>query len=816
MHIMKFENEEFFKELSKDGFNLFLGAGFSVMADNEFKESLPLGFKLKELLIDKFELSRYKDMPLPKVSQKLKRNKAGELFHFLKERYRVTNYDELYDNITKLTIKNIITTNIDDLIEKIFNKSNKSYSDVKISGSIEKPNMVNLFKLHGSVTYPFENEMLFSHEEMNVMFLKEPSLWHSVSLKLRSYPTIYWGTNLEDGNIVQLLSDQSADHFPSKPKWIVIQLGEKYDIYEEEFKEAGFNIIRSDTRQLLEHFEQFNVGKKCFESNSKHDKFLKAFPVNYVSENLVKYTRVRPIEDFFQGAPPVFNDIKSKNLVRLSYFEEAINTIYKYGNAIISGIPGCGKTTLLMQIALSEELKGYKFYFNDILEDEAKKLLDIVEKKDNVYVFIDNIYDNIGTFIQLLNSNKVKVIGAERELNYENIKHLINISLKQIIDISELSEPDIQNICKKMNRESHRFNVSIRESQKVSLFEIVYSLWKNADFKGKVKGLISDLNNYDKNHPNDNILEFFSLITYISYTGIPASMDMLWLYYSYENIEPYSSMYEKIMFKIKVLSSLIREVTEDEELYDFNQDYFTLRSKIFSELVISYIPTQGLKDVLNNFLERVNRSIIYRYDIFRKKAYDADITIRAFEIVEDGRTFYNNYIKNDPSPYIKHQYALYLWRKGEKKEAWEQIDKAYTDSAGKKYSINNTHAMILFENNIAVNPSDEEEEKKLKEVLDRTFDTLFRCLQKDNRKSYHITKYAEHTIEYINKYGIDEYSQKYLRNSSYYLENELNKVQFISKGVKNRFKQLKTNIKLAIEEHELVLSEVSVGLDKIL
>jgi len=195
---MRFDHEELFKELAKSyGINLFLGAGFSVYAYNNNDESLPLGDDINQRLIKLFSLDNNRKLNLSKTCQKIKLDNSDILEKELKEIYTVKKFDEEYYTITKLPIKNIVTINIDNLLEKIYDspRSSMNLSDTTIYGSLEKEKAVSLYKLHGSVTYPIGSRMSFTETELTDLFIKDSKLFELVSYKLSTAPTIFWGTS---------------------------------------------------------------------------------------------------------------------------------------------------------------------------------------------------------------------------------------------------------------------------------------------------------------------------------------------------------------------------------------------------------------------------------------------------------------------------------------------------------------------------------------------------------------------------------------------------------------------------------------------
>lgn len=193
----EFENLNLFTEFaSRSGFNLFLGAGFSVYAKNDKDEQLPLGNSIGESIANLFELDYDKyQKSLGNLCRKIKLSKKDILNTFLRDTYKVKEYDPCYDVLPSLPIKNIITLNIDNLIEKVYSSpdSIKDIADTKICGNVEKENTVPLFKLHGSVTYPIEQELSFTSEEIQSLFTTDNSLFNAISYKLSCCPTIFLG-----------------------------------------------------------------------------------------------------------------------------------------------------------------------------------------------------------------------------------------------------------------------------------------------------------------------------------------------------------------------------------------------------------------------------------------------------------------------------------------------------------------------------------------------------------------------------------------------------------------------------------------------
>lgn len=253
---MRFDNEALFVSLvSNYGMNLYLGAGFSVYADNEAGEKLPLGNEINKHLIDVFGLKTNREYTLSKSCQKIKKDNKDALERLLKETYRVKSFDKMYTGLCRLPIKNIITLNIDNLVERIYEdeSSTKIIADNNITGPLEKNNVVNLYKLHGSVTYPMGSDMSFTDKELTDLFVREPGLFNTVSLKLSSAPTLFWGTSFGDNDSLELICHSEIYSKSATPKWIVVYPLDNVEDTIEDLEDLGFNIVVADTKELMEY-----------------------------------------------------------------------------------------------------------------------------------------------------------------------------------------------------------------------------------------------------------------------------------------------------------------------------------------------------------------------------------------------------------------------------------------------------------------------------------------------------------------------------------------------------------------------------------
>lgn len=789
---MRFDNEALFVSLvSNYGMNLYLGAGFSVYADNEAGEKLPLGNEINKHLIDVFGLKTNREYTLSKSCQKIKKDNKDALERLLKETYRVKSFDKMYTGLCRLPIKNIITLNIDNLVERIYEdeSSTKIIADNNITGPLEKNNVVNLYKLHGSVTYPMGSDMSFTDKELTDLFVREPGLFNTVSLKLSSAPTLFWGTSFGDNDSLELICHSEIYSKSATPKWIVVYPLDNVEDTIEDLEDLGFNIVVADTKELMEYLCSLSFAASTKVKKYVYREYRENFPANFICNELEHSSVRRPVMDFFSGAEPVISDILSSNVKRTSYFNQILQTIFSKRVTLITGIPGCGKSTLLMQLAFGKEIDGRKFWFNSIIKQEAEKLVKLIKDDKNVTVFLDNLYSNVDAFEVLKGSSNIKLVLAERALNYEYVKRFLSISSDAIVDVSNLAASDIQNICLSMNKSSSDAIALMEKNENISLLEIVFFASTNAQIKERISGYIKDLAEFKDEKLKIDLLELYTLVNYTSSCGIPATMDMLYFYFG-DLIENY----EDIIYALKKMNKIIVETTDEELKIDESQDYLIMRSKLFAEKSIFLIPPEIFAHVLEKFLDKVSPHAIYRYDIFKRKAYDADFTRRAFSKTR-GIQFYEKLLLQNSNPYVRHQYSIFLQRKGDINLAWEQIDRAHTECQKKIFSIANTHAIIMFEKNMAVEAKNEKELDIQKNTIGRSFSTLEYCLSQDIRVSYHALTYARNAIRYYEKFGKDEFSESYIDSATVQLNSIIDSKEYIYRPVLREIKTLLSELR---------------------
>ena len=116
---LKIEYEDIFKQKLESKFNLFLGAGFSLLSANEEGKRLPLASELKEELLYKFGKEELLSLDLSKICTILQKTHKQELLDFLKKRFNVSTFNPKYRVLTEFDIQRIVTVQGDSAFAKM-------------------------------------------------------------------------------------------------------------------------------------------------------------------------------------------------------------------------------------------------------------------------------------------------------------------------------------------------------------------------------------------------------------------------------------------------------------------------------------------------------------------------------------------------------------------------------------------------------------------------------------------------------------------------------------------------------------------------
>lgn len=753
---MQVENENLFRNALGGGINLFLGAGFSLLAKDNNGVALPLGSQLATELVREFSLTDADALSLPQICTIIEHSKKERLRSYLESRLTVGSFDSSYRGLQRLNIKTIFTTNIDDLIFKIYADSVTHYlNDLDIRGaSYNDRSAIDIVTLSGCVlddNRPFS----FNSLDLAAAFRSDPDRWHLLTSRLQTYPTLFWGYSMGDAATLEALNPTTVKGRRLGDRWIIVPASTDRGTLQY-FTALDFQLVLADTAEFLEYVAGLDIPADVQVVVAKGRTTRDLFPTEAIPD--VASVPVRPLAEFFLGAPPTWYDVFSNRIPRTRHLLRVRESINSGRHTLVIGVPASGKTTLLMQAAHEVTYRGHKLVC-DVPSIEKAQLIVKRLEGEPALLFVDNFADSVDAVDFLSSSSNVLLVGCDRDYNFEIVSHKLNLRDFNIVDVTDVSDADFQVIVSHIPpdlRATGRTTAGLAPDTPVSLFELVETYLLKANLRTRFASVLRQLEKEDQ-----RLADFLLVCAYVHSCRTPISMDMLLAFFRDRIAE-----YEEIYALRRRVGALVADYVG--ELDDGEQDYYMPRSTIAAEAIVEQASSEALNPVLRRFHAEVSPYRIHRYDVFKRKAYDAGLMRRVFGDWEEGRQFYEQAYVRDRSPYVLQQGALYLAHKRQFSKAFDWIDDAILQSDGRIPSIRNSHAIILFRANIAR----EETDGTVQRTLEQSMQILAECYHYDKRKAYHAITFADQALRYWDRYGNDQ-AYGYLVTAREWLENEV-------------------------------------------
>lgn len=739
--MIKIENEELFKEAIYNKINIFAGAGFSSLP-NEDNVILKNVKELSKSICETFQIDERYMEDLDKLSELAIISEGKEKFkNFLIKEYTVSSYNKLYDELNKININSFITTNIDNIIHSVIEKSDRYYLCDKTFGAVKRDGIeLEYVPLHGCVKNE-EYDLFFSKTQIGSAPKLQAALFEIMRVRLSEAPTVFLGYGFHDSSTEYSLSSFFTDR-KKEAYWILCP----DDSNTEYFKKIGAYIINGTIEDFFiwirDNIKYINNSAKGL---SYKNNFLNKFVIP--TTNSIKYTKT--MEDYYRMAQTDWYNILYNHEYKTTNVDKIKDIYLKHKNTLVVGVPFSGKTTISMQLS-NIILEKNKFYFNK-LENNISNLIINNIKKEQVTIIVDNCTDNVKEFINLALCNNIKLVGFTDNMLFESSKFILDNSgvSYEVYDIDDITKEEAQKIYNYIPKHIRRdfFSYKEKNDERFSMFEMMEKNVKNVITKNKVENMLDRINTIEY------ALDIIALTSYLSKFGSALSTDIMFYYFddfSHEN------KYEKIQNIItKIKEFLIDEIGNILDIEKLDQDYYILRSNIFSYYVHEVLIEKYRKnysEVIKKLIKNVDSIYIVNYKAFSRKAYDAKLFRVLFN--KEGLDIYNIILGYDSNNYYTlQQMALYMSEIGKFAEAHKYIDRA-SNMSPNNYSIKNSRAIILFEANKNVDKNNENKGiKNLKEAMN----ILDNCRKNDSRKVYHSQKYAEFAIFLSERFNINDY-----------------------------------------------------------
>lgn len=754
--IKRFDSKEKFINQLSQGMSLFTGAGFSVLAKDKDDNKLPVGSQLLDELKAKFpRITKFPD--LAKASTILESTTREEFYEYLIERFSVAEYSKLYDVLPKLNFKEILTTNIDNLIYKIYENTNEKFINTSTVEGQPHNNCfaVNYSPLHGNILYP-HNGFIFSKTQIASAYTNQHDDWTSLRYIIKKQPILFWGWSFEDSDVIEALYSGKQVIDNNDNKWILLRDPEDYEI--DFYLTLGFKIIIGDTESLLLELQEIQMMNLVIHPQPS----MILLPEYSVPSET--NSALHPLLSFFEGDSPQWSHIRSGGIARTHYYNAISDLLDREKNIFVIGMPASGKTTLMMQLLMYYPTNKPKHFLKAPVYNEVDLYIRKLNGNKSI-LFVDECFRDYTSIIRLIESTNIQLVCFDRDYTYENqIYRIRGISDSfEVVDITEIDDHDARLIIDSIPAGAQKEKTTIEVHDK-TIYSILTKNMKAKRFEKRFRDLVRDFNK-----ENPIATELFILICYVHSCGVPVSFDMIFSYLS-DTTKDYKDVYRYI----REVGRIIIECSD--ETYGFlnvnydEQDYYQSRSRYFAEQIMSNLPHEPniLKNVLTKFVDNIPAFHICRFDIFKRYGFDADFALKAFDDIEEGKKYYEKCALIDESEYIYQQAALYFSKKKKYSYAFTWIEKARNFSSFNKFSIDNTHAIIQFNANIEV---EDKNDGAVEKLLEESLEELKICYTKDRRKTIHVMSFSNLSIKFYDRYK-SELAISYLELAADWLKHE--------------------------------------------
>ncbi|MBP6977648.1 MAG: SIR2 family protein [Lentimicrobiaceae bacterium] len=492
---------------------LFLGAGFSLGAKTQNGKDFPTGNQLKiEIIKNLLKVdegsSEYNDLikySLSDICDYCENEKSkAHLTDFLVDIFQNAKPASFHELVCEYPWKKIYTTNIDDIIETIYNKGKKGLlvQNFKRRSTLKLDDKTEYIKLHGCVNNPSESLTFSTKSYLDSMVLTKDYRFNSLSLDMLSEPIIFVGHDYSEINIDYYLKLYENSGYQSSRGKLFFINPDPSIIFTSKIKSLGAVLIKWDAESF------FNYVNKTYSQTDnsetiKHLRTLKRFGferLNEIRKSIVPISKYE--SNLYFGYEPNWKDIYDEwdfqDINIKSELERFKDSILKIGESGIFAVYGkglSGKSTFLLRLGAELESDGYEVwqytgkYFNYF---ELYKWI----KQNPGLKYFALLYDNashnyrdISRLINLVSSDqKLIVITTSRvplhiRMRYSIVdnKHLEyyiepKISENYATTIEEkLSQKGYLGVLKKYSDKDERINKIVSKNDVLDiLFEITY------------------------------------------------------------------------------------------------------------------------------------------------------------------------------------------------------------------------------------------------------------------------------------------------------------------------------------------------------
>jgi len=432
----KNDEEYLVRAISQNKVVLFLGAGFSAEALNKLGRPLPIGSTLGELMWVWLGYDgQYDGTALPDMYEAILASgrKESEIEEFLNQHLLCDQIPAHYDPLTGPFWYRIYTTNVDDLVERVYTRNSGQRLDV-LRFPIEEPRerdqslaTIQVVHLHGQLPCR-PNEITFSVRQYARRAVTHDPLYDQFVRDYVTRPTVFVGTTLNEPLLWQYIEARamrSHDMAEHRPKSFLIT---RRVSPPKKSQLRAFNVVpvESSAAEFLEWIRK--IAAKLPNRVETLEKIAPDLAAVAASTDLTEFDRRArtqfftffhsvPVERsrasrrsvYLLGASPQWEDLLAELDAPRSITSEiqesvgvALDRESKITVFALLGSAGCGKSTVLRRLGINLARSGRLVYLTN--SEEIPKPADMCRAIDSLPTRAVLLFDNAEVSLALLPS----------------------------------------------------------------------------------------------------------------------------------------------------------------------------------------------------------------------------------------------------------------------------------------------------------------------------------------------------------------------------------------------------------------------------
>ena len=435
---------------------LFLGAGASVGARDPQGRGPLLGNELRDLLVSEYLTPDLATRSLASVAElAISERSLPEVQDFVASRFKELEPAEFHLALTTFKWRAIVTTNYDRVVEKAYDRSEKSAQEPipilsnedRVDEKLRGDSTVALLKLHGCVTITHREDLplILTVDQYGTHRDNREDVFDRFEGWAREYPVMFIGHSLEDPDIRGVLHRLSKST-ATRPRYFLVtpdvsdieaRFWESKKITAlngslEQFVAALEREIPSTVRPLLKHVKIDHPIRKLFGVDDEVPPNVAAMldnDVEFVHGGLPPGdgTPQAFYRGFGLGWYPIHSDLDVRRrltdtlltdvIIRPEEDRPSVAELY-----MIAAAAGAGKSVLLRRLAWeasteADVLSLYVRPFGNPSPDELSELYRLTGRR--IFLHWDDAASNVADLFRLISYAKQKevpitVISAER------------------------------------------------------------------------------------------------------------------------------------------------------------------------------------------------------------------------------------------------------------------------------------------------------------------------------------------------------------------------------------------------------------------